>query len=413
MSLRYAPILAVMVIAGLSAPALAQTITAARDTQQLPADSATAGDHAARGANLAARAKSRDDFAVAAAEFTEAARLAPSVAEYHFQRGRMLVRAEQPLEAARAFTLYLEAARDAKDRAEVTRLIAALRVAAASREIAALPRSAGEVFRDCPDCPDVVVIPAGQFKMGSLASEEGRFDAEGPQHAVTVPRFALSATNVTEAQFTIFLAETAYQPGACNPLLDKKWRSPGKGLVYPPGTADLPEQPAVCLSWHDVQAYIAWLNQRVARLGAASKVTYRLPSEAEWEYAARATTTTSRWWGEGVGTGNANCHGCGSEWDNSLIAPGGSFGPNPFGLYDMLGNVWQWTADCWNESYTGAPAGGGPWLAGDCTKRVLRGGSWSNLPVFVRSAARNRADANGTDFDFSGYAGFRIARALD
>ena len=139
---------------------------------------------------------------------------------------------------------------------------------------------------------------------------------------------------------------------------------------------------------------------------------YRLPSEAEWEYAARAGTTTARWWGEQVGVAKANCHGCGSQWDNNLIAPVGSFGPNPFGLFDVLGNVWEWTADCWNENYRGAPVDGSVWTAGDCAKRVMRGGSWSNIPVFVRSAARSRGDRSGGDFDYSSYVGFRVALSL-
>ena len=139
---------------------------------------------------------------------------------------------------------------------------------------------------------------------------------------------------------------------------------------------------------------------------------YRLPTEAEWEYAARAGTTTARWWGDGIGTGEANCNGCGSKWDGQLIAPVGTFGPNPFGLYDMLGNVWQWVEDCWHESYVGAPTDGSAWQSGDCGKRVLRGGSWSNVPIYIRSASRSRSVAAGGDVDYSNYAGFRVARSL-
>jgi formylglycine-generating enzyme required for sulfatase activity len=113
-----------------------------------------------------------------------------------------------------------------------------------------------------------------------------------------------------------------------------------------------------------------------------------------------------------VGAGNANCHGCGSAWDNTLIAPVGSFRPNAFGLHDMLGNTWEWTADCWNENYAGAPVDGSAWSTGDCSKRVMRGGSWSNLPAFIRSAARSRGDAGGADFDYSSYVGFRLAKSL-
>ncbi len=395
------------------AQAMSRAIAVVRPMKSPPTVADSARNDAARGDALGERAKTLADFARAATEFARAVRVAPWVAEYHYQHGRMLVKAGRPLEAVRAFVLYLEAAPRASDRAEVTRLVAALRAAAPASETPAAVLPAGHVFRDCPDCPDMVAIPAGRFRMGSPSSEQGRFDAEGPQRMVTVRPFALSVLNVTGEQFSRFLAETGYQPAPCNPLLDKSWRSPGSGLVYPPGSADLPPQPAVCINWHDVQAYIDWLNLHIARFTPELKIVYRLPSEAEWEYAARAGTTTSRWWGEEVGVGKANCQGCGSAWDNTLIAPGGSFGPNPFGLFDVLGNVWQWTADCWNESYAGAPSDGGAWLAGDCSKRVLRGGSWSNLPKFVRSATRSKADAGGADFDFSGYAGFRVARSLE
>lgn len=270
-------------------------------------------------------------------------------------------------------------------------------------------------FRECPDCPQMVAIPAGTFVMGSPDTERGRFDAEGPRHRVSLRAFAMAKYDVTNAEFLKFLEATAYQPAACDPVLGLGWQSPGGGRAYPPGQTDSPREPAVCLSWNDAQAYLAWLNGKVRRGKASAKKgegPYRLPSEAEWEYAARAGTTTARWWGDAIGSGEANCQGCGSQWDGMLIAPVGSFGPNPFGLYDMLGNVWQWVEDCWNESYVGAPADGRAWLTGDCGKRVLRGGSWSNVPVLVRSATRSRADATGRGFDYSSYAGFRVARDL-
>jgi formylglycine-generating enzyme required for sulfatase activity len=270
-------------------------------------------------------------------------------------------------------------------------------------------------FRECADCPEMVAVPAGRFTMGSPAAEPGRFDAEGPQHGVAVRAFALGKFNVTNAEFLTFLEQTGYQPAACDLVFDLRWKSLGRGRASPPGQTDAPREPAVCLSWNDAEAYIAWLNAKVRGAGAAAKSRdgpYRLPSEAEWEYAARAGTATARWWGDAIGSGNANCNGCGSRWDGRLIAPVGSFGPNPFGLYDMLGNVWQWVADCWHESYVGAPQDGSPWATGDCTLRVLRGGSWSNLPAFVRAAARSRTHVAGWDFDYSSYAGFRVARSL-
>jgi formylglycine-generating enzyme required for sulfatase activity len=282
-----------------------------------------------------------------------------------------------------------------------------------------LPAAAAEhpdrEFKECADCPLMVAIPAGKFLMGSPATEHGRFEAEGPRHPVSIRAFALAKDEVTNAAFLIFLKETGYQPVPCNSTLDLVWHSPGRGKAFPPEYTDPPEWPAVCLSWDDAQAYLRWLNGKVQGLASAKGLRdgpYRLPSEAEWEYAARAGTTTARWWGDPIGVGRANCNGCGSQWDASLLAPVGSFGPNPFGLDDMLGNVWQWMADCWNESYIGAPADGSPWTAGDCSKRVIRGGSWSNVPVYIRSATRSRADADGYDFDSSNYAGIRLARTL-
>ena len=270
-------------------------------------------------------------------------------------------------------------------------------------------------FRECADCPQMVAVPAGSFVMGSPATEHGRFDSEGPQHPVTVRAFALGKYDVTIAEFLIFLRETGYQPLPCDEILRIRWQSQGHGVANAPVTTEPPLWPAHCLNWSDAQAYIAWLNRKIRDApSAAGRRTgpYRLPSEAEWEYAARAGTATARWWGDVVGVGNADCNGCGSKWDGQLLAPVGSFGPNPFGLYDMLGNVWQWVNDCWNENYVGAPRDGSSATNGDCTRRVLRGGSWINLPSFVRSAARSKAEADGGDSDYSNYAGFRVARTL-
>ncbi len=380
-------------------------------TPEIPAAALTAAAH---GQALASAAQNMRDFLEAAAEFDRAARLAPWVAEYQFQRGQQLVSGGRNIAASYAFSLYLRAAPQAKDRRQVTDLINALNGAAPlplndegeAAVASTAPTRPGATFRECPECPEMVVIPSGSLNMGSPPAERGRFDSEGPQHNVTVASFALGRLDVTEKEFSEFLAETGYQPAPCDTIMDKSWRSLGHGLVYPPGQADLREQPAICVNAHDVDAYLAWLNRK------AGSTLYRLPSEAEWEFAARGGTSTSRWWGESVGENNANCHGCGSRWDNSLIAPSASFGPNPYGLYDILGNVWQWTADCWNESYTGAPTDGHSWTTGDCSKRVVRGGSWSNLPVFIRSASRNKADVGGKDFDLFSYVGFRVARDL-
>jgi formylglycine-generating enzyme required for sulfatase activity len=272
-------------------------------------------------------------------------------------------------------------------------------------------------FKECTDCPRMVGIPAGDFLMGSPKSEAGRFDAEGPQHRVRVRAFALGKYDVTSEEFLKFLGETGYQPKPCNPILNMGWRTLEGGKAYAPSPSQIepPRWPAVCLDWKDAQAYIDWINgkARAARpsLGARAG-PYRLPTEAEWEYAARGGTTTSRWWGDALGSGNANCNGCGSEWDYNTLADVDAFKPNPFGLYGMLGNAWQWTQDCWHPSYVGAPGDGRAWDGGACDKHVIRGGAWNNLPVFVRSAARSGAGESGGEFDYSSLAGFRLARDL-
>jgi formylglycine-generating enzyme required for sulfatase activity len=271
-------------------------------------------------------------------------------------------------------------------------------------------------FQECTDCPVMLAIPGGSFVMGSAANEAGRFDSEGPQHPVTVRPYALGKYDVTSEQFLKFLKETEYQPQPCDRVLKLGWQSPGKGVAHPPYVGEPPHWPAVCLNWNDARAYIAWLNQKVrqARPGLIQGTgPYRLPSEAEWEYAARAGTATARWWGDELGRGNANCNGCGSAFDYRYLADVDSFAPNPFGLFGMLGNAWQWTRDCWHDSYVDAPSDGSAWVAaGDCSKHVIRGGSWENLPVFVRSAARGGNKGDGRESDYSSLAGFRVARDL-
>src|ERR1700690_1857573 len=195
-------------------------------------------------------------------------------------------------------------------------------------------------FRDCSECPEMVPIPGGKFSMGSPAHEHGRFDSEGPQHAVSMRAFALGRYDVTTDEFLVFLRETGFEPAPCDPILGLTWVVPRRGDAYAPGNAPPGQSPATCLNWYDAKAYIAWLNSKVRAQGIASaggEGPYRLPSEAEWEYAARAGTTTARWWGDAIDHGRANCNGCGSPFDGLMIAPVGSFGPNSFGLYDMLG----------------------------------------------------------------------------
>jgi formylglycine-generating enzyme required for sulfatase activity len=294
----------------------------------------------------------------------------------------------------------------------IIRVAAILLALAAASAVAAEPDRS---FKECPECPDMIGIPAGKFVMGSPRTEPGRFDAEGPQRIVTVKAFALAKFDITSEDYLVFLRATGYEPEPCNKLLNMRWRVPAKGVAYPPYDEEPARWPASCVSWKDAHAYIDWLNKKVreTRPGLTNKTgPYRLPSEAEWEYAARAGTTTARWWGDAIGSGNANCNGCGSQYDFRALSNIDSFKPNPFGLYGMLGNVWEWTEDCWHKGYIGAPIDARPWTDKGCTRHVLRGGSWDNVPVFVRSAARVAAEDTGGDFDYSTLAGFRVARDL-
>jgi formylglycine-generating enzyme required for sulfatase activity len=263
----------------------------------------------------------------------------------------------------------------------------------------------------------MVVVPSGSFQMGSTdedavrdisaingqnagfyrANEARNVVAEHPQHVVTIRRpFALGRYAVTWGEFKVFLAQTRYSAdGPCQIYLNHTYESPVGSGWQNPGFNLSDRLPVACVSWKDAQAYLAWLNSKVAKSEANNLGgPYRLPSEAEWEYAERGGTQTARWWGDDVGVAKAVCLGCRSQWDDLQPAPVGSFEPNPFGLYDMLGNLFQWTADCWNQNYVGAPNDGSPWLAGDCTKRVARGGAFMTYPQGMRSASRTKLPEN-------------------
>jgi formylglycine-generating enzyme required for sulfatase activity len=248
---------------------------------------------------------------------------------------------------------------------------------AAEAQTAAAPKP-GEVFRDCPDCGEMVVVPAGEFDMGSADNP-----TEAPQHHVAIASpFAIGRREVTFAEWDLCVAASVckYSPG------DHGW---GRG-----------NRPVIDVSWDDVKFFIAWLSQKTGH-------PYRLPTEAEWEYAARAGTTSPFWWGRDAGVGHAKCEDCGGDPARQTV-PTGSFRPNAFGLYDTTGNAAEWVQDCWNPSYRGAPANGSAWTAGDCSLRVLRGGSFANKATAGRSAARFRYDE-----DIRYYAnGFRLARDL-
>jgi len=282
---------------------------------------------------------------------------------------------------------------------------------------AAKQGKAGNIFRDCPSCPEMVVIPSGSFDMGSPGSEAGRDHDEGPVHRVNVAAFALGKTEITRGQFAAFVKNTNYSTG------DKCWTLEGgkfeerSGSWSKPGYPQDDKHPVACINWNDAKAYAKWMSRKTGK-------QYRLPTEAEWEYSARGNTSTPRYWGgnpdEACGYANAadktaqaqilntsswSVHKCTDGF--AYTAPVGSFKANAFGLNDMLGNVWEWTEDNYHDSYKGAPADGSAWQ-GDGAKRVLRGGSWNNSPRDVRAAIRN---SNEPARRFSIF-GFRLARKL-
>ena len=220
--------------------------------------------------------------------------------------------------------------------------------------------------------------------MGSPEDEAGRFSNEGPQRTVTVHSFAAGKFEVTFGQW-----DACVEAGACSQRPgDHGW---GRGT-----------RPVVNVNWHDAQGYVKWLSGKTGQ-------TYRLLSETEWEYAARAGTSTTFFFGPNIAQGKANCFLCGSQWDSKLTAPVGKFVANSYGLHDMHGNVCEWVQDAWHNDYSGAPIDGSAWMSGgDQTKRVVRGGSWGLIPQFLRSASRSFA-ATG---DRNSNTGFRVARTL-
>ena len=242
--------------------------------------------------------------------------------------------------------------------------------------------SPGETFQDCAECPKMVVVPSGSFTMGASSSEGGN-DSERPMRRVRIDyRFAVGVYEVTFAEWY-----ACADAGGCGSYIpdDEGW---GRG-----------NRPVVNVSWEDAQSYVRWLSGRTGK-------RYRLLSESEWEYVARAGTETAYSWGDSIGVNRANCGDFGSQWDSKKTAPVGSFAANGWGVYDMHGNAWEWVEDCWNGSYEGAPADGSAWKSGDCDRRVLRSGSWYFRPSNLRSANRIRFT---TDYRFS-LLGFRVIR---
>jgi len=251
-----------------------------------------------------------------------------------------------------------------------------------------------EWFKDHDAGPEMVVVPAGTFMLGSPETEPERESwqkgNESPQHPVTIAKpFAVGRHLVTRAQFGAFVKTTGYKADDANDWTGSNWENDQKASWRNPGFAQDDNHPVVCVSWHDAKAYAAWCAKITGR-------PYRLLSEAEWEYAARAGTTTPFWWGVSITTSEANYNGNyiykggGSKGEyRKRTVPVSSFAANPWGLYCVHGNVWEWCEDAWHDNYNGAPADGSVWLeGGNADRRVMRGGSWSYDPGGLRSASR-------------------------
>jgi len=304
----------------------------------------------------------------------------------------------------------------------------------------------GMTFRDCPDCPEMVVIPAGSFTMGSPAKElehdpfsEIRLKLEGPLRVVNIQRFAAGKFDITRAQWAAFVSATN-RPTAGGCTWSGLPGAPGSKLWDPHpeaswnnlGFSQDDNHPVVCITWNDTQDYVQWLSRKTG-------ANYRLLTEAEWEYAARAGTSTPYPWGSSAsheyanyGTDTVAGVGFDSGRDKWVAtSPVGSFPPNQFGLYDMHGNVMQWVEDCFSRSYTGLPTDGSSyktdvtltmqegrfsWMNGEnsCSFRLCRGGDAWNHPVMIRSASRNFAPAKGGTLETASSAGlgFRVAKSL-
>ena len=287
-----------------------------------------------------------------------------------------------------------------------------------------------ETFKECPNCPEMVTIRAGTFEMGSSIQEETSAQIpnfmvkyERPQHSVALKTFAIGKYLITKEEFSAFISETGKDLAGCKTHdgdtyryhLDKNWRDPGFDQTD--------RHPAVCVNWDDAQNYISWLNSKIKNSTTGNTDgLYRLPTEAEMEYATRAGTTSAWFWGDDV---SAQCDFANAADVSTKdrypdlraadcrdgyysTAPVGSFQPNPWNLYYMVGNAFQWTADCRNYNYVEAPSDGSAWLSGDCTQRILRGSAWASPPIALRSASRTGRSA---DERYS-FSGFRVARSL-
>jgi formylglycine-generating enzyme required for sulfatase activity len=285
-------------------------------------------------------------------------------------------------------------------------------------------RVTDSTFRDCPACPEMVVIPAGRFDMGSSEADKdwavshgaskGSVSDESPRHSVTLRSYALGKYDVTRGEYAAFVRETGRTDGDGCYVFDGShwnnsvWPKPRGTSWRNPGFSQTDREPVVCVTWDDALAYMSWLNGEARPRGsAAGSGPYRLPSESEWEYAARAGRATRFWWGDQDNEApryawyNGNAGG--------RTHPVGSTPANPYGLYDMAGDVWQWNEDCYAETYASAPAdGSAAEVGGSGCLRVDRGGSWAYPSWLLRAATRERNTADNRD----NVLGFRVAKTL-
>jgi formylglycine-generating enzyme required for sulfatase activity len=251
--------------------------------------------------------------------------------------------------------------------------------AAPAAPASARAAATGTEIKDCAACPTLVSLPGGVFTMGNNASDP----SEKPAHQVGIDApFAIGRYEVTVQEWNACVAA-----GGC------------QKVETPANTP--PNAPMRDVSWDDAQQYAKWL-------GTVSGKPYRLPTEAEWEFAARGGTTTRYWWGEQMAQGKASCKECGKPWQEDAPATVGSFAANPYGLYDTSGGVWEWVADCWHNNFKGAPADARAWDAPDCRVRVIRGGSWREGAPYMVASTRFKYDAGVRHSQ----NGFRVARSL-
>lgn len=357
-------VLTLIIAIGLTGPLFAQTQPAIKKRSGKPPVTADTPQTQARQIFFEAFEMLRAGiYAEAAAKFEKGLALDPTNAVAQFYLGEAHFVLYDMGKAKAAYQAALSADPDAPEAAYARKRLAALDA----------PKPVGSVFRDCSHCPEMVVLPAGSFVMGSPLTEAERSADEGPARVVRVERFALGKTEVTQGQWRLVMGSNPSHFSGCGD-----------------------DCPVERVNWDDAQAFVRKLNEKTAKV-------YRLPSEAEWEYACRA--------------GGVHKYCGGGSIDDVAWYEGNSRGTtqtvagkqrNSWGLYDMSGNVWEWTEDCWNDSYSGAPSDSGAWMSGDCGRRVLRGGSWVNGQQGPRSARR----IGGVSAIRDDFSGFRLARML-